>query len=794
MGRKKPPKDEPIDPAKRTTLKLGGALGVAAATGNIAPVTAAVSSALDMAAATRVATTLKKAMPMANFVDLMSGLAHDITRASARLPDLFDHGRLAELQLTPQERMNDAFGDLDHVEQSYRKLRTFLKAHPEFAALSLDDLKKNEGVMAIRAAVFHAEHHDGEDVDDLKMGDLLESDTFSDALKNIHGAFGDNVGEALLAHAKQRAEAMAAQVWQIVQETPGNVRYLALEGPNNRSGAFRILKPFLPKSAGLKAFQDAVEREARIHERLYELRYTEQFGAQAKAVLKRMESDPQTSIDDILRDAKLDTKTIEAIEQPIGTAPEGRTLNYGERIELERNQEFAPKLTSVLNGVVEVHADGVDLKRRPCYRLEFIDPTLQDSAVMDTVLNQLYIALNPSYEPDEGHVGSTPLWDEAEMHVQRYPNKGMCRISFGRAMDSEIMDHYLQHFSKLPATISEADIAKIDMGEVRRIARSAGAEIMKNLEVLETQAKALAESNPQTYPSINDAMQALVTMKDEGEQHASPVTIADEAANKIVVEGLKKLTPNIPIMSEEDVSDEGISDNLRKAMDGGTYWTVDPLDGTKTAIAWASGEKTHTGFGVHIGLVQNGEPVLGAVYFPAEGALYYTEGGKAYKEVDGEEGRRKLTIKKFSGDAPINVSASHNVALRPTELAGHATEHDPAVGGGRIIAAAAGKVDVGFIDREFSYWDVAAAHAILRAAGGDMCQLPPTPTEDTAALLNAAASADALKEGKPVRYDNALRDAKGVPYVPPCVAASNATLHTLGASEAAFPRAGRKIA
>ncbi|GAB5409679.1 MAG: 3'(2'),5'-bisphosphate nucleotidase CysQ [Balneolaceae bacterium] len=115
----------------------------------------------------------------------------------------------------------------------------------------------------------------------------------------------------------------------------------------------------------------------------------------------------------------------------------------------------------------------------------------------------------------------------------------------------------------------------------------------------------------------------VTTKKDE-----SPLTKADLAAHHIIVDGLKALTPSIPIISEET----GVPPfSERKSWD--KFWIIDPLDGTKEFI------KKNGEFTVNIALIDKGEPVLGVVFAPAMDLLYFAEKGKgAFKQ----EGNTKI--------------------------------------------------------------------------------------------------------------------------------------------------------
>lgn len=103
----------------------------------------------------------------------------------------------------------------------------------------------------------------------------------------------------------------------------------------------------------------------------------------------------------------------------------------------------------------------------------------------------------------------------------------------------------------------------------------------------------------------------------------SPVTAADLAAHRVIRDGLLQLTPDIPLLSEEDPPSWDIRQHWQR------YWLVDPLDGTKEFIN-RNGE-----FTVNIALIENGIPVMGVVYAPVNDVLYSAEHDKAWKEEKG---------------------------------------------------------------------------------------------------------------------------------------------------------------
>lgn len=161
--------------------------------------------------------------------------------------------------------------------------------------------------------------------------------------------------------------------------------------------------------------------------------------------------------------------------------------------------------------------------------------------------------------------------------------------------------------------------SQIDIQKIKQIAIEAGIEIMK------------------IYKSDFD-----VQYKSDN----SPLTQADRAADKIICENLKKLYPDIKIISEEG---EEIEYKERKNLQ--YYWCVDPLDGTKEFIQ-KNGE-----FTVNIALIYKDTPVLGVVYAPVIGELYYAKKGSgAFLDNINEFYQIKSTIK-----LPINNIANNNI-------------------------------------------------------------------------------------------------------------------------------------
>jgi 3'(2'), 5'-bisphosphate nucleotidase len=198
-------------------------------------------------------------------------------------------------------------------------------------------------------------------------------------------------------------------------------------------------------------------------------------------------------------------------------------------------------------------------------------------------------------------------------------------------------------------------------------------------------------------------------------QDRSPVTEADDAAEAIILAGLRQLLPGMPIVAEEAVS-RGEVPPIGRA-----FLLVDPLDGTREFAA------RNDEFTVNIALVEDGVPVAGIVYAPALRRLY----------LGGETARRAAlvagavfdpssagSIRTRAPDARALVAAvsrSHQCDATRAWLAVHAIKHS--ISGGSALKfglVAEGSADVYPRFGPTAEWDTAAGHAIVRAAGGDV--------------------------------------------------------------------------
>jgi 3'(2'), 5'-bisphosphate nucleotidase len=139
-----------------------------------------------------------------------------------------------------------------------------------------------------------------------------------------------------------------------------------------------------------------------------------------------------------------------------------------------------------------------------------------------------------------------------------------------------------------------------------------------------------------------DAIMAIY--KTDYEQYeksdSSPLTDADLAAHHIIVDGLKAISA-YPCLSEESGEADGIDWQQREQW--GTYWLIDPLDGTKEFI------NKNDEFTVNIALIENGKAILGVVYCPPLDRLYFAEKNSGAFRQDGAQEAVKISV----ADAPV---------------------------------------------------------------------------------------------------------------------------------------------
>jgi len=209
----------------------------------------------------------------------------------------------------------------------------------------------------------------------------------------------------------------------------------------------------------------------------------------------------------------------------------------------------------------------------------------------------------------------------------------------------------------------------------------------------------------------------------------SPITRADRAAHEILSQGLARLAPAIPVLSEESEASHAhaVRGQWRQ------LWLVDPLDGTREFIS-RNGE-----FTVNVALIRDHHPVLGVVAAPALGVTYYAATGYGAFRRSGDRPPEPIRVRPAASPLVIVGSRSHRgdsldgllARLGPHELR-------PMGSALKFCLVAEGSAD--FYPRlgPTSEWDTAAAQAVLEVAGGAVTRLDGQPLHYNArdTLLN----------------------------------------------------------
>jgi 3'(2'), 5'-bisphosphate nucleotidase len=195
---------------------------------------------------------------------------------------------------------------------------------------------------------------------------------------------------------------------------------------------------------------------------------------------------------------------------------------------------------------------------------------------------------------------------------------------------------------------------------------------------------------------------------------ASPVTIADERADALISAGLRQAFPEVTLITEEQ--------SASHALRAQTFFIVDPLDGTKEFI------QRRGDFTVNIAYVENGTPVRGIVYAPAQKRLFYTQADGRSVEETGD-----LAADTVGATHPISVSNPDNAALMVVASKSHrdaATDDyiakyrvkDMKSAGSslKFCLIATGEADLYPRLGRTMEWDTAAGDAVLRGAGGSV--------------------------------------------------------------------------
>jgi 3'(2'), 5'-bisphosphate nucleotidase len=205
---------------------------------------------------------------------------------------------------------------------------------------------------------------------------------------------------------------------------------------------------------------------------------------------------------------------------------------------------------------------------------------------------------------------------------------------------------------------------------------------------------------------------------------ASPVTAADEAAEKILLADLAAIAPGVPVVAEESAAAGRVPVVAER------FFLVDPLDGTKEFVSHRDE------FTVNVALIEAGEPVLGVVYAPARHELYWGDvkackAGHIDADPDGtmpSMGNAISTRAAPPRGLTAVASRSHRTPETDAFLANYAVAEFLSIGSSlKFCLVAAGLADIYPRIGTTMEWDTAAGHAVLVAAGGRVTGLAGEP-------------------------------------------------------------------
>ena len=207
-----------------------------------------------------------------------------------------------------------------------------------------------------------------------------------------------------------------------------------------------------------------------------------------------------------------------------------------------------------------------------------------------------------------------------------------------------------------------------------------------------------------------DAGDLSIELRNKGlkkhiKEDKTPVTNGDIEVNNIILKSLRKISPTIPIISEET------SEN--KNLDLSTFWLIDPIDGTYDYI------NNRDEFTLNAGLIVNKVALAGIIYAPAKNRMFYTYGNNiSYELKDNKE--KVLNNKNIDKNNIKAVSYSDN--LKPEIIEIHkklnVKEYIKMKSSLKFCVIAAGEFHVYVAEPRANEWDIAAGHAILKNSGG----------------------------------------------------------------------------
>lgn len=199
-----------------------------------------------------------------------------------------------------------------------------------------------------------------------------------------------------------------------------------------------------------------------------------------------------------------------------------------------------------------------------------------------------------------------------------------------------------------------------------------------------------------------------ITVTQKGDN--TPLTAADLAANKVIIQQLRQISPDLPVITEESCA---VSMSERNGWP--TYWLVDPLDGTREFV------KQNGEFSVNIALIHHGVPVLGVVHAPVLEITYWaTKGTGAWKQT-GDTKPRKISVRSAPQDrVTVALGWAPRFGAKVQRFLDNLGDHGELRMGGALKSClvAEGRADIYPCLGPTGEWDTGAAQCIVEEAGG----------------------------------------------------------------------------
>jgi len=197
-------------------------------------------------------------------------------------------------------------------------------------------------------------------------------------------------------------------------------------------------------------------------------------------------------------------------------------------------------------------------------------------------------------------------------------------------------------------------------------------------------------------------------LKKEIKSDNTPVTNGDIEVNKILIKKISEITPNIVIVSEENAAHKN-DKNLKD------FWLVDPIDGTRDYI------NNRDEFTLNAALIINKKPAIGIITVPAKKRIFYSYGMSNSYELINDQKISLIDKKKdYKNFKAVSYSNELKTEIAKIHKKNNITSHQKMKSSLKFCVIAAGEFDLYAAEPRACEWDIAAGHAILEHAGGEI--------------------------------------------------------------------------